>query len=131
MAIFCERLQLYVRGKLVTIDIDQGNADYWTYPKLSDDLRAKSPKAVETVALVKWEWEGLGEYREVETGRYSGKAKRSIATVTLVDWVEQVIIDEATFAGDAPPKATTLEGDYAYERPMFEIVSYLESLPRQ
>jgi len=44
----------YIRGRLVTVDVDNRLVDYWTYPKLSEELRAADPARVGTVGLVSW-----------------------------------------------------------------------------
>lgn len=121
----------YIRGRLVTVDVDQGIVDTWTYPKLSETLRATSPDEVGTVGLILWDWRRIGAYVDQETQRETGEAFISTARLVLVDLADRKVITHATFEGDAPAGGQTREGDYRSERPMFKIVEYLESLPRR
>jgi len=120
----------YIAGKVVTVDTDKKAVDYWTFDKLPEGLRAKSPTEVGTVVLITWDWEEVGKYQDTETGETTGAAKKSLASVTLLNWQEQLIIEERVFEGQPPPESIALDGDYALERPMFEIVDYLKGLPR-
>lgn len=121
----------YLRGKLVTIDVDRAEVDYWTYPKLPEDIRAMTPDQVGTVGLIKWDFEKVGYYENVETGRQTGDAFQSNARLTLIDWVEKTRIAEMTFEGAAPVGGLTRDGDFKSMQPMFQIVDYLTSLPRR
>ncbi len=121
----------YLRGKLVTIDVDRAEVDYWTYPKLPDDIRALSPDQVQTIGLIQWGWDKVGHYEDVKTGQETGDALQSHARLTLIDWVDKTCIAERTFEGDAPLKGLTRDGDFKSMQPMFQIVDYLGSLPRR
>lgn len=121
----------YLRGRLVTVDVDRSEVDYWTYPKLPEDLRAATPDQVGTVGLIKWGFEKVGYYENVETGEQTGDAYRSHARLTLIDWVEKTRIAEITFEGAAPVGGLTRDGDFKSMQPMFQIVDYLTSLPRR
>lgn len=121
----------YLRGKLVTIDVDRAQVDYWTYPKLPEAIRAASPDQVRTVGLIQWGWDNVGHYEEVDTGRKTGEAFQSHARLTLIDWVDRTCIAEVTFEGKAPVGRTTRDGDFKSMQPMFRIVDYLTALPRR
>lgn len=121
----------YIRGRIITIDLDKKTVDSWTYPHLSKEIQATKPAEVSTVGLITWKWEDVGHYEDTKTGQITGKASKSSAILTLIDWQDKKIIEEKEFEGDAPPNAITLKGDYAYERPMFKVVKYLEELPRK
>ena len=123
--------EAYIHGRLVTVDVDRGIVDTWTYPKLSDALRAASPDEVGMVGLIAWDWRQVGTYVDQETQRETGEALVSTAELTLIDLGERKVIARTTFEGEAPAGGLTREGDYRSERPMFKILSYLEQLPRK
>ena len=121
----------YLRGKLVTIDVDKGEADYWTYPKLPDEIRALTPDEVQTVGLIQWSYEKVGHYEDPETGEQTGDAFQSHGHLTLIDWVDRTCIAEVDFQGDAPIQSLSYDGDYKGWQPMFKVVDYLTDLPRR
>lgn len=121
----------YIRGKLVTVDVEKRTVDSWTYPKLSESLRAASPDEVGTAALITWGARRVGTYVDRETNRETGEAFVSTAELALVDVVERRVVGRAAFEGDQPAGGLTREGGYRSERPMFKIVAYLEQLPRK
>lgn len=121
----------YVRGKLVTVDVDKRAVDYWTQPTLSDALRADHPAEAGTAALIAWDWVSVGAYVDEATGRETGTGYRSTADVTLVDLTTRQVIERRRFEGEEPAGGQTREGDYRGERPMFKVVRYLEALPRR
>jgi hypothetical protein len=121
----------YLRGKLVTVDLDKRAVDYRTYPHLPEDLKAMAPSEVGTVALIRWGREHVGVYVNADTHEETGEAYRSTAEVTLLDWSSRQVIGRTSFRGEAPAGGLTQKGDYQSERPMFKIRRYLEQLPRQ
>ena len=120
-----------ISGKVLTINVDRKEADYWTFPKLSERIRAAGPDDVGTVALIRWGEQRVGHYENVETKEKTGDAYQSFATLTLVDWATKTKIAEQTFEGKDPAAGLRREGDYTSMQPMFQIVDYLEALPRQ
>ena len=120
-----------ISGRVLTIDVDRKEADYWTFPKLSDRLRAAGPDDVGTVALIRWGEHRVGHYENVETKAKTGEAYKSFATLTLVNWATKTKIAEQVFEGDDPAAGLRREGDYTSMQPMFQIVEYLEGLPRR
>ena len=120
-----------ISGRVLTIDVDRKEADYWTFPKLSDHLRAAGPEDVGTVALIRWSEQKVGHYENVETNEKTGEAYKGYATLTLVNWATKTKITEQTFEGDDPAAGLRREGDYTSMQPMFQIVKYLEGLPRR
>lgn len=123
--------EAYIRGRLVMVDVDRGIVDAWTYPKLSDTLRAASPDEVGMIGLIAWDWRQVGTYVDQETQRETGEAFVGTASLTLVDLAERRVITHAAFEGDQPAGGLTREGNYRSERPMFKVLQYLESLPRK
>lgn len=123
--------QPYLRGKCITIDIDQKAVDSLVYPKLSDTLRAQSPQEVGTVVLIRWYWEKEGYYTDAKTGQVTGDAYWGFAKVSIVDWQDKMLIGEEIFTGDAPASGLTRAGDYKSQQPIFKVVQYLESLPKR
>jgi hypothetical protein len=120
-----------IRGRLLTIDLDKREVDYWTFPKLSDELRASRPEEVGTLALIQYGKQQVGYYENVETHEKTGEAYRSFARVWLVDWTTKRRIAEKVFVGSNPAAQLNRDGDYASMQPMFQVVEYLEALPRQ
>jgi hypothetical protein len=119
-----------IRGKLLTIDIDRKAVDYWTFPKLSEPLRASRPEEVGTLALIQYGRQHIGYYQNVDTQERTGEAYRSFARVSLVDWATKTRTTKKVFLGSDPAAQLTRDGDCASTQPMFQIVEYLESLPR-
>jgi len=121
----------YLRGKLVTVDVEKGEVDYWTYPKLPDEIKAVAPEEVQTVGLIEWGWEKVGHYEDAETGQQTGDAFQSYGRLTLIDWIDKTRIAEVTFQGDAPVQSLSYDGDFKGWQPMFKVVDYLTELPRR
>lgn len=120
-----------VRGRLLTVDIDRKEVDYLTFPRLSEPLRATRPEEVGTLALIQYGRQHIGYYQNVETQEKTGEAYRSFARVSLVDWATKTRTAEKVFLGSDPTDQLTRDGDCAGTQPMFQIVEYLEALPRQ
>jgi hypothetical protein len=120
-----------VRGKLLTIDVDRREVDHLTFPRLSEPLRATRPQEVGTLALIQYGRQHIGYYQNVETREKTGEAYRSFARVSLVDWATKTRTAEKVFLGEDPAAQLTHDGDCAGTQPMFQIVEYLEALPRR
>ena len=119
-----------LRGKVITIDTDKDTVDSLTFPKLSEGLRAMKPEEVGTVVRIQWSKERVGVYKDTKTAEETGDAFRSFGKVSIIDWEQKKVIGSKTFVGDAPVKGLTRDGGFQGEWPMFEIVQYLEGLPR-
>ena len=65
------------------------------------------------------------------TGEIAGEAFRSKALVSIIDWKNKFKTAEKVFLGADPAHNLTREGDYQSQQPMFQIVDYLESLPKR
>ncbi|MBI5309761.1 MAG: hypothetical protein HZB14_01840 [Actinobacteria bacterium] len=115
----------HIRGRLVTIDVDADEIDRDVYNELIPALQARAPKEVETVVLIDYREEVVGEYGD------GAKAKQSVAGLTIVD-----LKSDKQFSGEVdgpdPPQNKVGGGDksggdvYA-----FKIADYLEGLPRK
>lgn len=121
----------YRRGRVVTVDVESRKVDHLTYPKLAETVRATSLQDVGTVALIKYEWERIGDYVNVETKKVTGAAYKSKATVVLHDFSARERIGAKTFIGNDPVKGLHREGDFFSQQPMFEIVEFLQKLPNK
>lgn len=96
---------------------------------LSDELAARIPADVGTVAQIRCDRRGVGEY--IREGRMNGVAYRSFCVLELVDLASGHAIHRHSFAGEAPPEETVAGGD-RYGGPSYELVAaWLESLPRE
>ena len=115
----------------MTVDVERGTVDAWTYPTLAPTLRAERPEEVGTVALITWGFKRAGIYVDRETNRETGEAFIGTADLTLIDLVDRAVIGRAFFEGEAPAGGLTREGDDRSERPVFKLIPYLEQLPRK
>lgn len=121
----------YIRRKVVIVNTEQRNVDYLAYSKLPDSIRAQKPNEAGTIVLVTWSKQKVGRYEDVETGKDTGGAYRSIAHIRLIDWVSKEILAERDFFGEDPAGGLSREGDFTSQWPVFEIIKYLESLPQK
>ncbi|MEW6088625.1 MAG: hypothetical protein AB1498_10030 [bacterium] len=123
----------YVRGKIVTIDTGTKTVDSQTYLGLSDVLKAEKPQEVGTVLLIEWFREKEGYYTDEKTGQVIGDAYRGFAKVSIVDWLDKVLVEERIFEGEALPEKVYVAGtdDYKNAYPVFTVLKYLENLPKR
>jgi len=117
------------RGKMVTIDIENDTLDRFTFMRLSDSVRADKPSDVGTVVQIKYEWDLVGQYRHEDTGKVTGNAYKSKATVTLFDTATGKAIGRKLFIGPDPASSHRRDGDLKSIRPFYEIIEFLDQLP--
>ena len=114
------------------------------YFKLPLDLRATTPKDVETIILLKWKRLTVGKYGKPHYIRARGREiELPLATscrieceVMVIDKTTKTIVDRKIFHGGDPPKSIRMESDSDYgphfgSRPTKQIVDYIASLPRK
>lgn len=115
----------HIRGRLVPIDVDENEIDSGVYDELTAALQARDPEEVETVVLIDYREEVVGEYGD------GAKAKQSFAALTIVDMKEK-----RQFAGEVPgpqpPQKKIGGGDKSGgDVRGYDIAGYLEGLPRR
>ncbi|GMR07349.1 MAG: hypothetical protein BMS9Abin26_0352 [Gammaproteobacteria bacterium] len=119
------------RGKMVTVDIKNNTLDGFTFMRLSDAVRADKPADVGTVVQIKYEWDLFGQYQHEDTGKVTGNAYKSKATVTLFDTITGKAIGRKLFIGPDPDKSQRRDGDLQSRRPFYEIIEFLDQLPEK
>lgn len=121
----------YVSGKIITVAADSKVVDTWALSRLPEDLRARTPDEVGTVALYKKEWKKVGQYVSEETGERTRAAYRGFAYLTLIDWRAKTVIGSRTFKGKMPRKRISEDSSGAGGLPMWDVWKYIGSLPRR
>ncbi len=122
--------QPYTKGALITLDIDSKTIDWFTFPKLDESIKAKTPEEMKTIVMIKWGEIKEGDYLD-EKGVKVGEAFRSTATLTIIDWEKKTKIGEKIILGQSPLKTHQLDGDFKSAQPMFKVIEYLEQLPQK
>jgi hypothetical protein len=114
----------YIRGKIITIDIENRKIDnFWLH--LPTDMIAASPDEVGTIIWLKWDQSIVGRYT-------NGKNAYQISClVTIIDKLLGTKVDEKKFWGSPPPSKVISTNTGVGSRPNSEIAEYIESLPRK
>jgi hypothetical protein len=113
------------KGKMITVKL-QGPEIDWLYYDLPKSIRANSPEEVQTVVLLDWKEQVIGQY---EGG---GNAIQYACGVTVYDKDTKTPIAYRDFTGGPPPQTTsTSNGSNDYgSKPTAEIASFLQGLVR-
>ena len=114
----------YITGKVITINITEKKLDD-ILNKLPSELRAKNHDEVGMVVWLEW--------GRTLVGTYTGGAKGYAHTcnVTLINFVNNTIIDEQYFRGTDPPEIKVVGGDAYGSMPTQDIVDYIKGLPQK
>jgi hypothetical protein len=113
----------YVRGKVVIVDVTGQEKIDDLYDNLPSNLQAAKPEEVATVVLLK--------RGERVTGKYTNGAigYRYTCTVTVIDYVDKVVVAQIVIEGDNPPAFTRSRMSAHGSKPSKEIVDYITKLP--
>ena len=87
--------------------------------KINREIQASAPVEVDTVILLKWSKEALGE-------TMAGTKYRLLCDVIIVDKSQRRVVARKPFTGDEPEFATLYGAS-----PEDQIVQYINALPRQ
>ena len=116
---------VYVKGKIVVVDVREKTVDHDVFFSLPADLRAAGPDEVGTVVLVKWGVAFPGHFED-KSGRDLGVGSATTGELTLIDRSISAILERRTFQSKA-----VVRGIDGGAKPIDEIVDYLAKLPRE
>jgi hypothetical protein len=120
----------YLRGKVLPVNLRPPSGgpvgvDAAFYDALPSELRATSPKEVETVLLLEWGQKHHTRPKDYFTVYDMGYT--STCTVTVIDRRAMRTLGKKTFSGPSPVGT----GKYGGEKPYKEMVAYVLGLPRK
>lgn len=121
----------YIRSKVLSIDVNDTTVDEFTFTKFPEELRANKPEEIGTLLLCEWYEVKEGEYYNEETRQKTGDAYRSYANISIIDFKEKKLIYIKNFKGADPLGAFHSDGNFTSMQPMFELVDYINKLPRK
>jgi hypothetical protein len=113
-------------GKLVIVDVGKKDVDS-LQEDLPDDLRARGPADVTTVAWLKWSQESVGSYKS------GGSALQWSCQITVIDLATRRQIASQRIVGSPPPWATVGKpgASHSGDKPRNEVLAYLQGLRRK
>ncbi len=122
-------LKPYIKGKVLVIDEKSMELD-GVHFQLPNELRPANQDDVGTIVLLKWDLDLVGRYGS------GGYAFASTCSVHVCDQVERCLVARTKFS-NPPPEKITLYGSSpgpvgaTGEKPVSEVLDYIEKLPRQ
>ncbi len=113
----------YRTGRILAVDVGRCEVDEDVHFELPEDLRARTPEEVGTVAWVKWGTRAVGKYTDGAT------ASSYTCTLTVIDRAKWTIIHEEEMGGPGPPSQRKSTESATGAKPTWVIVEYLKTLP--
>src|SRR5262245_1828947 len=117
--------QGYVIGKVIPVDMKGSKSIDWIYFDMPNDLRAKKPDEVGTVAQLSWSEDKIDEYTD-GAGAYVHVCK-----VDVIDLGKKSVVVSQTFRGGEPPMEKSHSGSAYGSKPTQDIVNWLKNMPRR